>query len=56
MVFKRMKKKYVATVLAVKDSHVTLNPELLLTVKSGMALFYAALTRLVDIDLAGLEV
>ena len=56
MVFTRMKKKYGATVLAVKDSHVTLNPELLLTVKSGMALFYAALTRLVDIDLAGLEV
>ena len=51
-----MKKKHGATVLAVKANQLTLNPDLLFTVKSGMALFYAAPTRLSDIDLAGLEV
>ena len=55
-VFIGVKKKYGATVLAVKDSHLTLNPDLVFIVKSGMALFYTAPTRLADIDLAGLEV
>lgn len=40
----------------VKDSQLTLNPDLLFIVKSGMALFYTAPERLLDIDLSGIGV
>ncbi len=52
--FIEMKKRYGAIVLAIKDQDVTINPDLSFTVKSGMAIFYAAPKRLVDIDFLGM--
>ena len=50
-VFFGMKIKYSATVLAVKDTVLNVNPKLSFIVKPGMALFYTAPERLVNVDL-----
>lgn len=53
-VFFAMKTHYQATVLAVKSDQLIINPDLSAAIQSGMALFYAAPSRLNNIDLANL--
>jgi voltage-gated potassium channel len=50
-IFFAMKMEYGATVLAVKNDDLIINPDLLLKIESGMAIYYAAPARLSNICL-----
>ncbi len=54
-IFFSMKKEYGATIIAVKDSEMVLNPPLTQSIRSGMALFYTAPSRINDIRLRELS-
>ncbi|MFT5604721.1 MAG: voltage-gated potassium channel [Paracoccaceae bacterium] len=53
-IFVGVKDRHQATIIAVKNGEVTLNPDLEMEIRGGMSLFYTAVSRIDNIDISSL--